>query len=237
VFPLYDNIKSSKTPIITRLLIGLNVLVFLYEIKLGPQALHRLTMTYGLVPRYFMDSAIRARMGIYAWRPLFTFMFLHGGWLHILSNMWYLWVFGDNVEDRLGHFRFAVFYLLCGALSGVIQAAIMSHEPIPCIGASGAVAGVLGAYLISFPRARVKTLVPIFFFITLLDLPAVFVLGLWFVTQIFNGTATLGAPVQSGGVAYWAHIGGFVAGMVLVLLMAPRRRRYVLDDDGDIVTQ
>jgi len=152
-------------------------------------------------------------------------MFLHGGWLHLIGNMWFLWIFGDNVEDYLGHVRFLLFYLLCGLAASVAHLAFNLHSTIPTLGASGAIAGVLGAYLLLFPGARILTLVPVFF-VWLMELPAYVILIYWFVLQLLQGTASLAQTAAGGGVAWWAHVGGFVAGLALVKIVASRRRRY-----------
>ena len=152
-------------------------------------------------------------------------MFWHGGWLHLISNMLYLWIFGDNVEDRLGHLRFLLFYVAAGAAAGLTHVALSPASALPTVGASGAIAGVLGAYLVTFPRARVLTLIPIVIIPWFVEIPAFVYLVLWFVMQLLEGVGSLGAPVETGGVAVWAHIGGFVAGVVLMKLMQPPRRR------------
>jgi rhomboid family protein len=194
----------------------LNILVYLFELTLGPQ-LDRFLTVFGIVPA-----------AVFAWPqsdlpltavviPFFTSMFLHGGFLHVAGNMWYLWIFGDNIEDRLGHFNYLIFYLLCGLGAGITHTIFNYESVVPSIGASGAIAGVLGAYLISYPRARVLTLVPIFIFIQIIEIPAVIVLGFWFIVQFFYGATSLAATTgNSGGVAWWAHIGGFLLGMVFV---------------------
>jgi membrane associated rhomboid family serine protease len=157
--------------------------------------------------------------------PFFTSMFLHGGWLHLIGNMWYLWIFGDNIEDRLGHFTYLIFYMLCGLGAGIVHTILNYNVTVPSIGASGAIAGVLGAYVVSYPNARVSTLVPIFIFIQIIEIPAVIVLGFWFVLQFFYGAASLAsATANTGGVAWWAHVGGFLIGMILVGL-CPRKDR------------
>jgi membrane associated rhomboid family serine protease len=157
--------------------------------------------------------------------PFLTSMFLHGGWLHLIGNMWYLWIFGDNVEDRLGHFTYLIFYLLCGLGAGIAQTVLNYDSVIPSLGASGAIAGVLGAYVISYPTARVLTLLPIFIFWPIVEIPAVFFLGFWFIMQFFAGAASLTATAASaGGVAWWAHVGGFIIGMILVTMLSPRNR-------------
>jgi membrane associated rhomboid family serine protease len=203
------------------ILIAANVFVFFWELSLGQ----------GLEPALFDVAFIPARFWISPLHPLniigiFVSMFLHGGWLHLGGNMLYLWIFGDNIEDRLGHFRYLIFYLLCGIVATLAHAFFNPSSRMPSIGASGAIAGVLGAYILLFPRAQVTTLIPIFFFITIREIPAFIILGLWFVLQLFVGVASLGvAEGNAGGVAYFAHIGGFVAGMVLIALMGGMRRR------------
>ena len=178
------------------------MLVFLYELSLG-RRFDAFLFTYGLVPRDF------------ALTSLVTSTFLHGGWLHLLGNMLYLYIFGDNVEDRLGHVRYLVFYLLCGMAAGAAQAWTSPHSGLPMVGASGAIAGVSGAYFLFFPTSRVVTLVPIFFFLQVVELPAVYFLLIWFIWQVLSGVATLGDRSGMGGVAFWAHVGGFVTGMIL----------------------
>jgi membrane associated rhomboid family serine protease len=219
MFPLRDNVPSRRFPAVTVSLIAVNVAIFLLEALLG-QNVNVLISTFGVVPSRLVTQ----------WRnpfvllTLITAMYLHGGWAHLLGNMWYLWIFGDNVEDRMGRGRFFAFYTLCGLLSGLLQVAAAPRSPIPMIGASGAIAGVLGAYLLLFPQARVSTAVLAFYFIRIVWLPAVIVLGGWFLIQLLNGLASLNVVMQTGGVAWWAHIGGFVAGMVT--MPAFRRRDY-----------
>ncbi len=208
VIPLRDTIPSSRVPVVNYTIIAANVAVFLHEATLGPRS-EAFLFTYGLVPREFMVTT------------LFTSMFVHAGWLHVLGNMLYLYIFGDNVEDRLGHIRYVVFYLLCGAAAGATHALTAVHSGVPVVGASGAIAGVSGAYFLFFPTSRVVTLVPIFLFVQIIEIPAVFFLFMWFVWQVVSGVATLGAASR-GGVAVWAHVGGFVAGMIVGPLL--RRR-------------
>ena len=224
LLPLYDNVPCNRYPIFTRLIILANVAVFFYEISLPKLPLQSLILHYGLVPDTLTDRALRSRLAPNIYLNLLSFQFLHGGWIHIIGNMWYLWIFGDNIEDRLGPLRFLVFYLACGVISGLVQLAMTPGSHLPIIGASGAIAGVLGAYLVSFPGARVKTLVPIFIFITLIDLPAIFVLGMWFVIQLLNGMLPVGENLQPEGVAYWAHVGGFLGGILLLGLLLPSRQ-------------
>jgi membrane associated rhomboid family serine protease len=223
VIPIRDTIRSRTAPVVTVALIVINVMVFLHEIALGPY-IERFVYAYGLIPRRFVywpgDALDPMRL-----LPLFTSMFWHGGWLHLIGNMLYLWIFGDNVEDRLGHLRFLLFYIVAGAAAGLTHVALSPTSMLPTVGASGAIAGVLGAYLVTFPRSRVLTFVPIFFLPWFVEVPAVVYLILWFLMQLLEGIGSLGASVEIGGVAVWAHVGGFVAGVVLVKLLQPPRRR------------
>ncbi|HEX6085616.1 MAG TPA: rhomboid family intramembrane serine protease [Thermoanaerobaculia bacterium] len=221
MIPLRDDNPRRTFPIVTYLLVALNVLAFVWELSLG-QNLDRALSGIAFIPaRYWMPGN-----WIFDLMTIVASMFLHGGLMHIGSNMLYLWIFGDNVEDRLGHFRYLLFYLLCGFLATLAHAVFSPGSRIPAIGASGAIAGVLGAYLILYPHARVMTLIPIFFFITVRHLPAIFILGFWFILQLFVGVGSLGVrdAQDMGGVAYWAHIGGFVAGMALIGLFGGFRR-------------
>jgi len=218
MIPLYDTVHSRRVPIVNWLLIGLNVLVFLYEISLSQAGLANLTRTWGLVP------ATLAAEPQTAWLTIYTSMFLHGGWFHILSNMWVLFIFGDNVEDRMGGGRYLLFYLLSGTAAALLQSFLLSASRVPMIGASGAIAGVLGAYLLLYPRARIASLVPILFIFTIIDIPAPIFLLFWFVSQLFSGWLSLGGAGGSG-VAWFAHVGGFVFGIMAVFIFA-RRRAY-----------
>src|SRR5207302_11367872 len=225
MIPFRDNIPSRTFPLINISIIVANVLVFFYELSLGGRSLDRLITHYGIVPAAVFawpqsDLAFAAVVV-----PFFTSMFLHGGWLHLIGNMWYLWIFGDNIEDRLGHFPYLIFYLLCGLGAGIVHTILNAGTAIPSVGASGAIAGVLGAYVVSYPFARVLTLIPIFVFLQVIEIPALLVLGFWFVMQFLSGTASLAvAGGNAGGVAWWAHVGGFVIGMILVGLF-PRKDR------------
>jgi membrane associated rhomboid family serine protease len=229
MIPFRDNIPARTKPVVTVTIILVNVIVFLYELALPADGLESFFFANGLVPAkleaFGMDPVgAVTQVG----SGMFTSMFLHGGLLHLLGNMWYLWIFGDNIEDRMGHFRFLLFYLLCGLLAGGAHLVFNLDSSIPSIGASGAVAGVLGAYLLSYPFARILTIIPLFIIWPIIELPALLVLGFWFLVQLFNGFAFLGAsPELAGGVAWWAHIGGFFAGILLVGLFArPVVRRY-----------
>jgi membrane associated rhomboid family serine protease len=221
MFPLKDTQPSYSRPVVTIALIVVNLLVFLFEYSLGPRTLNAFIEYYGLVPDHFQVSRI------------FTSMFLHGGWMHVLGNMWFLWIFGDNIEDLLGHAKFLVFYLLCGIVAALGQVIAGPYSTVPMVGASGAIAGVMGAYLVKFPRARVLTLVFVLFFITTIEIPAPLMLAYWFVIQLFSGFGSIAQThLSQGGTAFFAHIAGFVAGMALVKVMGSsgqynrRRDRY-----------
>ena len=198
----------------TLVLIAANALVFFYELSLGNgYRLNHFIAQYGIVPDRLNLASI------------FTSMFIHGGWLHILGNMWFLWVFGRGIEDVLGHAKYLFFYLICGVAAAVAHVFINFSSTVPTVGASGAIAGVMGAYLVTFPRARVVTLVVLFIFITTVDIPAAFLLLYWFAMQFFNGVGSVGySQASSGDVAWFAHVGGFITGIVLIKLMASRRR-------------
>lgn len=221
MIPLRDDNPRSSVPFVTYTLVFVNVLAFLWELSLGPQLGTALQQIAFIPARFWVPGYV----GPDLLSMLFS-MFLHGGFLHIGSNMLYLWVFGDNIEDRLGHGKYLLFYLLCGYLATMAHAFFNGGSTVPAIGASGAIAGVLGAYLVLYPHARVMTLIPIFFFIMLRHIPAVFVLGIWFVLQLFSGVGSLGVrdAQDLGGVAYFAHIGGFVAGVALIFLFGGTRR-------------
>jgi membrane associated rhomboid family serine protease len=222
MLPLSDHNPRRTVPVVTVLLIAVNVLMFFWEISLGPR-LERQLIAISFIPkRFWLPGYLLPNIA-----TMFVSMFLHGGFLHIASNMLYLWIFGDNIEDRLGHFRYLLFYLLCGVVAALAHAFANPNSAMPAIGASGAIAGVLGGYLILYPHARVTTLIPIFFFITIREIPAILVLGLWFVLQLFSGVGSLGVPAAQdvGGVAYFAHIGGFVAGMILIFVFGGKRRQ------------
>jgi membrane associated rhomboid family serine protease len=217
MIPLRDVIPSRTFPALVIAIIALNAFAFLFEQTLSDRELALFVRVYGVVPASF------------TWSSVFTSMFLHGGWMHILGNMLFLWIFGDNVEDRLGHGRFVVFYLLCGMVAALAHVMSEPGSLIPTIGASGAVAGVMGAYFVLYPHSRILTLLPLFIFWQVIEVPAVLFLGLWFALQLFSGVGTMlmatqGAP--AGGIAFWAHVAGFVAGVVLVFAFRrPERAR------------
>ena len=222
MIPIRDTIRSYNFPVINWSIIVLNSLVFLYQLILPPAALQSFIRAFGMVPSH-ISLANPA-----SFATLFTNMFLHGGWFHIISNMWVLYIFGDNVEDRMGSGRYLVFYLLSGLAANLLQLFFSPGSDVPTIGASGAIAGVLGGYFLLFPRARVITLILLFIFPWFVEIPAVIFLGFWFVTQLFSGLSSLGtaAGMEMGGIAWWAHVGGFVFGLLLVRIFSRRPRAY-----------
>jgi membrane associated rhomboid family serine protease len=214
MFPLKDSQRSYSAPVVTVLLIVVNVVVFLYEASLDPYTQNHFISLWGLTPARFRVI------------DMFTSMFLHGGWMHLLGNMWFLWIFGDNVEDVLGHGKYVIFYIACGLAAAGTHVFLNVDSRLPTVGASGAIAGVMGAYLLKFPHNKVTTLI-FFGFVFFVDVPAVVMLGYWFLIQVFSGVGSVGyTNVSEGGTAWFAHIGGFLAGMVLVRLMSEERRRY-----------
>ncbi|MDR5684171.1 MAG: rhomboid family intramembrane serine protease [Armatimonadota bacterium] len=216
MIPLRDSEPSRHTPAVMLSILAANVAVFLYTVSLPNEAaIGRLFQTFGLVPARIAGPE----------PPYYAFvtsMFLHGGWLHLIGNMLYLWIFGNNVEDAMGPLRFATFYMLCGIAAALAQILIDPTSSVPMVGASGAIAGVLGGYLILYPRARILALVPLGFFTQVAEVPALLFLPMWFLLQLLYGVASLGVQTQGGGVAFWAHVGGFVAGLILVRLFAHR---------------
>jgi len=226
MIPLRDNNPSRTVPFVTFTLIGINLAVFIYQLLLG-ERLGGFYAAFGIVPRQFFGALPSHFFDPGLYLPFLTSPFLHGGFLHLGGNMLCLWIFGDNVEDRLGHFRYLFFYLGAGLAAGAAHTVVNAGSPLPSIGASGAIAGVMGAYVVWFPRARVLTLIPIFIFIQFVEIPAVFYLGFWFLMQFFSGALSLGdaQTYQQGGVAWWAHIGGFAFGLAAGFLVRVRERR------------
>ncbi|MGA8430957.1 MAG: rhomboid family intramembrane serine protease [Candidatus Sulfotelmatobacter sp.] len=227
MLPIKDDQPRFSTPYINYFLIGLNLLIFLFEASLTPASLKAFISEFAIIPAHL--SALLAGSSQYSpiavVLPFFTSMFLHGSWMHVIGNMWFLYIFGDNVEDYLGHFNYLTFYLLTGLIAMSCQVAMDVHSRVPNLGASGAIAGVLGAYFVLYPRARVLT----WLFVFVIYVPAWVILGYWFVLQFVSGTVTSlvyeGRSV-GGGVAFWAHVGGFVAGLALIKIFPQRRRRY-----------
>lgn len=227
MLPITDTVQSRSFPFVNWMLIALNVLLFFILAKSSASA-DAYVQIFGVVPARFLSQP-----DLFALFTLFSSMFLHGGWVHLVSNMLALYIFGDNVEDRMGSGRYLLFYLLCGLVAALVHIAFNQDSLIPTIGASGAISGVLAAYLVLFPTARVITLIPLFFLPWFVEIPAVLYLGFWFVSQLLNGLLTVMTGAQAfGGVAWWAHVGGFVAGLVMVKLFAYQRypRRVYIDE-------
>ncbi len=227
MFPIRDNIHSRSFPIVNWLLIIINGVVFFLEWSLSPDELTNFVGTFALTPALVTLSNPMSIL------PFFTHMFLHGSWVHIISNLWILFIFGDNVEDRMGSIKYLVFYLIGGTAAALIQFFLTSDPTLPMVGASGAIAAVMGAYLLFFPRARVHTFIPIFIFPWFIQVPAVIFLGLWFVTQLFSGVLALAPQTASvgGGVAWWAHVGGFAFGLIMASVFAKRKKTRTYADE------
>lgn len=236
LIPLYDHNPVDKTPIVTYSLIAMNVLVWvgLQGMGMNPTFVKSICQfglvsgdLLGQIPAGTVIPLSRSLACQFDGSPdlhtLITSMFMHGGWLHLIGNMWFLWIFGDNVENSLGRVKFLLFYLVCGLAASATQIATDAQSVVPMVGASGAIGGVMGAYIVLHPRTRVKSLLFLLFFITIIEIPAVIILGVWFLMQLLSGIPELGA-VNKGGVAFWAHIGGFVAGAGLVLLLKPKQQ-------------
>jgi len=215
MFPIRDTVPGRRpVPVATTVIILMNVAVFIFQLSLPERQLENLIYLFGIVPRRFTHPLWASWVGYPDdYWPFLTSMFLHGGWLHIISNLWILWIFGDNVEDRMGRVRFVAFYLLCGIVAGVVHLLTNGDSRVPVIGASGAIAGVLAAYAFLFPMARIVCVVPIFFYPLFIEVRGFFYMFIWFVMQFFSGTLALTDPDHGGGIAWWAHIGGFLFGM------------------------
>jgi membrane associated rhomboid family serine protease len=228
MIPIKNAVPSRYPPIVTWALIATNVVIFLFQESLSPLELQRFLEHFALIPARYLE------LFAYGGRPLepgdvlpfITMMFLHGGWLHIIFNMWTLWLFGPTVEDRLGHGRFLTFYLICGIAASVAHMVFNFTSTVPALGASGAIAGVLGCFMGLFPLARIVVVVPILFIPLFFEVPAFVFVGLWFLIQVFQGTAELLLPSSGGGVAWWAHIGGFIAGLALIPFLQRSERGY-----------
>ncbi len=213
MIPIRDAIRSKNFPAVNVIIIGLNIMAFLAELLQGSD-LKEVFYVYGIVPLRYSNPELAAHFtNFQQYLPFLTSMFLHGGFLHIIMNMWFLYIFGDNIEDRLGHIRYLAFYLFCGVAAGLVHLFTNWSSNVPTIGASGAISGVMGAYLLLYPRSRILTLIPIFFFFQFVEIPAFIFLGFWFFLQLFSAGLT---PRNVGGIAFWAHIGGFVAGLIFV---------------------
>jgi membrane associated rhomboid family serine protease len=226
MFPLRDTVQRRGFPVVTSILVLANLAAFAFELSLAPGELRDLLDQCGLVPARYTDPLYAARHQLPErdfW-PFLTSQFLHGGWLHVISNLWMLWIFGDNVEDRAGPFGFLCFYLACGLAAGAVHLATHPSSMLPTIGASGAISGVMGAYFVLYPRARIVTLVPVLFWPVFVELPAVLFLGLWFLLQFSSGALALSDEAAAGGVAWWAHVGGFLTGVALCWTLFRRRK-------------
>jgi membrane associated rhomboid family serine protease len=219
MFPLRDSLRSHSLPIATIILIAANLYVFYLELSMSDRQLTAAIRQYGMTPIKLVEALSGGSTAIGDYLPLFSNLFMHGGWMHIIDNMWYLWIFGDNVEDWLGHVSFVAFFLLNGLIANVSHILLDPVSTTPVIGASGAMSGILGAYLILYPSARIKTLVPIFIFLQIFEVPALIFLGLWFFLQVQNSALT------GTNIAWWAHIGGFLSGMILIKIFPCRCKR------------
>jgi membrane associated rhomboid family serine protease len=227
MIPIQNTVPNRYQPVVTYALIAANCIVFLYQISLSPMELEFFLARYALIPaRYFGPFPLRGADSPADFVPFITMMFLHGGWMHLIFNMWTLWLFGKSVEDRLGPGRYLAFYLTCGILAAITHATLTPTSTVPALGASGAIAGVMGSYVRLFPLARVIVLVPIIFIPLFFEVPAIAFIGLWFLLQVLQGTVELMMPTTGGGVAWWAHIGGFLAGVALATVMSQPERRY-----------
>jgi rhomboid family protein len=232
MIPLKDMTPRHSVPVMTLLLIAVNVIVFLHQVSLSPAHADAFVRAYGLVPAKLSLALAGRRYTLAdALIPLFTCMFLHGGWLHIIGNMWFLWIFGAKVEERMGAFIYLIFYLVCGVASGATQLLFSWGSSLPSIGASGAISAVLGAYVVFFPSSRILTLIPLFIIWFTWQIPAIVFIGLWFLVQFLSGIGSLNDPraANLGGVAWWAHVGGFSMGMLLARLMKPIGRRTIYE--------
>ena len=227
MIPIRDTIPRQHFPFAVWALVAVNVYVFIRELALPPDSTEQFIYLFGLVPARFTQPGWAARVGFpHTYWPFFSTMFLHGGWLHIIGNMWVLWIFGDNVEDRMGPVRFLIFYLLCGLAAGVVHVLTNPGSRVPAVGASGAIAGVMAAYFVLFPRARIVAMFPILFYPVFFQVPAFLYLGFWFLTQFFSGTLAIATHREVSGIAWWAHVGGFGAGILtFALFLRPRETR------------
>jgi membrane associated rhomboid family serine protease len=237
VIPLKDTVHRMSFPSVTWMLIAINSLVFLWEIALPEPLLTRLFYLFGLVPARYNDPRWAILHKVYSdgYLSFLTNMFIHGGWLHLVGNMWFLYLFGRSVEDRVGHARFLALFLLCGLAAGLTYLLVSPRSTVPAIGASGAIAGVMAAYLVLFPGARIITFIPIFFLPFIIELSAFFYVAYWFVLQLVAGMISLGLAQTGGGIAWWGHVGGFIAGIPLIFLLRPKRYRRRQDNlDGKL---
>jgi len=228
MIPIKNSVPSRYPPMVTWILIASNCAIFLFQVSLGPLELERFLSRFALIPARYAELFVASdgRFSPADVLPFFTMMFLHGGWLHLILNMWTLWLFGPTIEDRVGHGRYLVFYLACGVAASLAHVIFNPTSTVPALGASGAIAGVLGCYMGMFPLARVIVLVPVLFIPFFFEVPAFVFIGLWFLLQVFQGTAELLTSHSGAGVAWWAHIGGFIAGLALIPFIQRSERNY-----------
>jgi membrane associated rhomboid family serine protease len=238
MIPIKDTVQRRTFPFVTIAIIAMNGLAFLLELALPESVQTDFIYLFGLVPARYAHPAWAQVQGfpLDTYWPFLTNLFLHGGWLHLIGNMWFLYLFGDNVEDRLGHWRYVLFYLFSGIAANLVHFLVNHDSTMPVIGASGAIAGVMGAYLRLFPRARITTLIPILFLPYFIDVPAVLFMGFWFFMQLFSGAASLAISGSAGGIAWWAHVGGFGAGFLLIRTMCRSRRGGCQQESGYFYT-
>jgi rhomboid family protein len=236
MIPIRNAVPSRYPPVVTWLLIATNCLVFVLQNSLSPAELEEFLRDFALIPARYTVALAYGDLSVADLFPFFSMMFLHGGWLHLILNMWTLWLFGPTVEDRLGHGRYLAFYLACGLAASIAHVAFNPTSLVPALGASGAIAGVLGCYMRLFPLARVVVVVPIIFIPLFFEVYAFVFVGLWFLIQLFQATAEFLLPTSGGGVAWWAHVGGFVAGWALgpLLVQSERRYRGYYADEGEL---
>lgn len=234
MIPIKDIIPRRQAPFVTYALIAVNVLVFFIELSLPYDVLNYIFYVFGLVPARYTHPEWAYFVGLHIddYWPFLTNTFLHGSWFHLISNMWALWIFGDNVEDRMGHFRYLIFYLLSGIAASFTHFIFNANSTIPAIGASGALSGIMGAYFIMFPTSRIITLIPIFFIPYFIEIPAIIYIGFWFLSQLISGTFSIFIGQNAGGIAWWAHIGGFIFGVVMHKLFVKKEYcRYIYPDE------
>lgn len=225
MIPLRDSTRSRTYPVLTISIIILNLYIFLRQSMFSPYELEQFILNYALIPAHFIERIQDLSVFGLLYPPLVTSTFLHGSWFHVIFNMLYLWIFGDNIEDKLGKTRFLLFYFLTGIAANLAQVLSDPLSPIPLVGASGAIAGVLGAYFITFPKARITSIIFVFFFFFIREIPAVFFLLIWFATQVLNGITSIG--IMGNTVAWWAHIGGFIAGIIFMKILTPKEKHYI----------
>jgi membrane associated rhomboid family serine protease len=233
MFPIKDTIPRRQFPFITYLIIFVNTVIFIIEVILPPEILKEIFYLFGLVPARYIHLEWAYIMGLPVddYWPFFTNLFLHGSFLHFFSNMWSLYLFGDNVEDALGHIRFLIFYILCGIAANLTHFVFNINSTIPTIGASGAISGIMAAYMIMFPYSRIITFIPLLFIPFFFEIHAFFYIGIWFISQLLSGTTSLIAPELGGGIAWWAHIGGFIMGIILLPFFRKRKKDQYFDDE------